>query len=112
MRFVYEFFFMIVIFIFLLVKFIFCVQGEFVFVMFREVKDVLVVDVKEYILGYIIGNDIFCCMYQFLKYLVGQFFFVKVFDKFVFIGLIFISFEVFGDGFQFIVVMKVNGEIR
>src|SRR5687768_11137874 len=78
----HESFLMIVISTLLLVKLTSCVQGELVFVTSREAKDVSVADAKEYILGYTIGNDISCRMYQLPKYSAGQFFFAKAFDKF------------------------------
>jgi 2-keto-4-pentenoate hydratase/2-oxohepta-3-ene-1,7-dioic acid hydratase in catechol pathway len=51
-------------------------------------------------------------MYQLPKYSAGQFFFAKAFDKFAPIGPILVSPEAFGDGLQFALVTKVNGEVR
>ncbi|KAH8912910.1 hypothetical protein BR93DRAFT_942662 [Coniochaeta sp. PMI_546] len=75
-------------------------------------KDVSVKDAKDYILGYTVGNDLSCRMYQLQKYSGGQFFFAKGFDKFAPIGPTLISPEIFGDGSSFSVVTRVNGEVR
>jgi 2-keto-4-pentenoate hydratase/2-oxohepta-3-ene-1,7-dioic acid hydratase in catechol pathway len=87
-------------------------QGELVFVTSREAKNVSVADAKSYILGYTIGNDLSCRMYQLPKYSAGQFFFAKAFDKFAPIGPALISPEAFGDGSKYTIVTKVNGDVR
>jgi 2-keto-4-pentenoate hydratase/2-oxohepta-3-ene-1,7-dioic acid hydratase in catechol pathway len=94
------------------VKLISHVQGELVFVTSKEAKDVSVADAKDYILGYTIGNDISCRMYQLPKYSAGQFFFAKAFDKFAPIGPILISPKAFGNVSQCTLLTKVNGEVR
>lgn len=87
-------------------------QGELVFVTSKDAKDVRVAEAKDYILGYTVGNDLSCRMYQLPKYSAGQFFFAKAFDKFAPIGPTLISPEAFGDGSGYTVVTKVNGDIR
>lgn len=69
-------------------------------------------EAKNYILGYTIGNDLSCRMYQLPRYSAGQFFFAKAFDKFAPIGPSLISPAVFGDGSAFDVVTRVNGDVR
>lgn len=69
-------------------------------------------EAKNFILGYTIGNDLSCRMYQLPKYSAGQFFFAKAFDKFAPIGPTLISPEIFKDGSSFKVVSKVNGQVR
>ncbi|KAB5511434.1 hypothetical protein GE09DRAFT_982072 [Coniochaeta sp. 2T2.1] len=87
-------------------------EGELVFVTSKDAKDVRVAEAKDYILGYTVGNDLSCRMYQLPKYSAGQFFFAKAFDKFAPIGPTLISPEAFGDGSGYTVVTKVNGDIR
>jgi 2-keto-4-pentenoate hydratase/2-oxohepta-3-ene-1,7-dioic acid hydratase in catechol pathway len=87
-------------------------QGELVFVTSKEAKNVPISEAKDYILGYTIGNDLSCRLYQINRYSAGQFFFAKAFDKFAPIGPTLISPEIFGDGSSFTVVTKVNGEVR
>ena len=82
------------------------------FVTSKDVKNVSVAQAKDYILGYTVGNDLSCRMYQLPRYSAGQFFFAKAFDKFVPIGPTLVSLEMFGNGSSFNVVTKVNGEIR
>ncbi len=65
-----------------------------------------------YILGYTIGNDLSCRMFQLAKNQGGQFFFAKAFDKFAPIGPSLISPELFANGASFQIVTKVNGQIR
>ena len=87
-------------------------EGELVFVTSKEAKNVSVADAKNYILGYTVGNDLSCRMYQLPKNSAGQFFFAKAFDKFAPIGPTLVSPEIFGNGSAFKVVTKVNGEVR
>ena len=82
------------------------------FVTSKDAKNVSVAQAKDYILGYTIGNDFSCRMYQLPRYSAGQFFFSKAFDKFAPIGPTLVSPEMFGNGSSFNVVTKVNGEIR
>ncbi|KAH8802422.1 hypothetical protein F5884DRAFT_737958 [Xylogone sp. PMI_703] len=85
-------------------------EGELLFVTSKECRDVSAADAKNYILGYTVGNDLSCRMFQLPKNCGGQFFFSKAFDKFAPIGPTLISPELFDDGFT--VVTKVNGETR
>ncbi|KAG7293975.1 hypothetical protein NEMBOFW57_004036 [Staphylotrichum longicolle] len=87
-------------------------EGELVFVTSKDAKNVSVAEAKDYILGYTIGNDLSCRMYQLPRYSAGQFFFAKAFDKFAPIGPTLVSPETFGNGSSFNVVTKVNGEVR
>ncbi|KAI1024102.1 hypothetical protein LB504_005002 [Fusarium proliferatum] len=77
-----------------------------------ECRDISPKEAKDCILGYTVGNDISCRMYQLPKHSAGQFFFAKAFDKFAPIGPALISPTVFGDGSGFSVEAKVNGEVR
>ncbi|KAJ3466678.1 hypothetical protein MRS44_004242 [Fusarium solani] len=87
-------------------------EGELVFVTSKECRDVSPEDAKNYILGYTVGNDLSCRLFQLPKNSGGQFFFAKAFDKFAPIGPTLISPEVFADGTSFKVVTRVNGETR
>ncbi|KAF5572705.1 bifunctional 4-hydroxyphenylacetate degradation enzyme [Fusarium pseudoanthophilum] len=87
-------------------------EGELVFVISKQCRDISPKEAKDYILGYTVGNDISCRMYQLPKHSAGQFFFAKAFDKFAPIGPALISPAIFGDGSGFTVVAKVNGEVR
>ncbi|KAJ0283570.1 hypothetical protein COL940_004551 [Colletotrichum noveboracense] len=87
-------------------------EGELVFVTSKDAKNVSVSEAKNYILGYTIGNDLSCRMYQLPRYSAGQFFFAKAFDKFAPIGPSLISPSIFGDGSAFDVVTRVNGDVR
>ena len=82
------------------------------FVTSKDAKNISVAEAKDYILGYTIGNDLSCRMYQLPRYSAGQYFFAKAFDKFAPIGPSLISPEIFGDGSSFNVVTRVNGEAR
>ncbi|OJJ36345.1 hypothetical protein ASPWEDRAFT_37912 [Aspergillus wentii DTO 134E9] len=86
-------------------------EGELVFVTSKECRDVSPKDAKEYILGYTVGNDLSCRMFQLQQNSGGQFFFAKAFDNFAPIGPTLISPELFDSG-TFKVVTKVNGEVR
>ncbi|KAJ3454105.1 hypothetical protein MRS44_017999 [Fusarium solani] len=87
-------------------------EGELVFVTSKECRDVSPKDAKNYILGYTIGNDLSCRLFQLPKNSGGQFFFAKAFDKFAPIGPTLISPEVFADNTSTYVLTRVNGEIR
>lgn len=58
------------------------------------------------------GNDLSCRKFQLPANSGGQFFFSKAFDKFAPIGPTLISPELFGDGAEFEVVTRVNGQVR
>ncbi|KAG5749009.1 hypothetical protein H9Q72_011008 [Fusarium xylarioides] len=87
-------------------------EGELVFVTSKQCRDISSKEAKDYILGYTVGNDISCRMYQLPKHSAGQFFFAKAFDKFAPIGPTLISPSIFGDSSSFSVEAKVNGEVR
>ncbi|KAJ0134109.1 hypothetical protein HZ326_22839 [Fusarium oxysporum f. sp. albedinis] len=87
-------------------------EGELVFVTSKQCRDISPKEAKDYILGYTVGNDISCRMYQLPKHSAGQFFFAKAFDKFAPIGPALISPAIFGDGSGFSVEAKANGEVR
>ncbi|KAJ4050754.1 hypothetical protein NW761_005551 [Fusarium oxysporum] len=87
-------------------------EGELVFVTSKQCRDISPKEAKDYILGYTVGNDVSCRMYQLPKHSAGQFFFAKAFDKFAPIGPALISPAIFGDGSSFSVEAKVNGEVR
>lgn len=87
------------------------VQGEFVFVVARECRDITPTEAASYILGYTIGNDLSCRLFQMPEQNGGQFFFAKAFDKFAPLGPTLISPEVFGDGKGFKLITKVNGKV-
>ncbi|KAK5988571.1 Fumarylacetoacetate hydrolase domain-containing-like protein [Cladobotryum mycophilum] len=86
-------------------------EGELVFVTSKDCKNISLAEAKDYILGYTIGNDLSCRMFQLPKNSAGQFFFAKAFDKFAPIGPSLISPELF-DSKSFKVVTRVNGEVR
>ncbi|KAH7124645.1 hypothetical protein EDB81DRAFT_699055 [Dactylonectria macrodidyma] len=87
-------------------------EGELVFVTSKECRDVSPQDAKDYILGYTVGNDLSCRLFQLTKNSGGQFYFAKAFDKFAPIGPTLISPEVFADSTSFNVITRVNGDIR
>ncbi|KAG7425469.1 Fumarylacetoacetate hydrolase domain-containing protein 2 [Fusarium oxysporum f. sp. raphani] len=87
-------------------------EGELVFVTSKQCRDISPKEAKDYILGYTVGNDVSCRMYQLPKHSAGQFFFAKAFDKFAPIGPALISPAIFGDGSGFSVEAKVNGKVR
>ncbi|ORX96763.1 hypothetical protein BCR34DRAFT_497488 [Clohesyomyces aquaticus] len=87
-------------------------EGELVFVTSRECKDVKPSEAKDYILGYTIGNDLSCRMFQLPKNSAGQFFFAKAFDNFAPIGPILISPDLYETAKCGGVTLKLNGEVR
>ncbi|KAJ9148536.1 Fumarylacetoacetase, protein [Pleurostoma richardsiae] len=87
-------------------------EGELVFVTSKTCRDVSQAEAKDYILGYTVGNDLSCRMFQIQKNSGGQFFYAKAFDHFAPIGPTLISPEIFESGIDFSVVTKVNGVIR
>jgi len=86
-------------------------QGEFVFIVSRECRDVSPSEAESYILGYTIGNDLSCRLYQMPDQAGGQFFFAKAFDKFAPLGPTLISPEIFDGGKGFNLVTRVNGKV-
>ncbi|KAJ5645282.1 hypothetical protein N7507_011293 [Penicillium longicatenatum] len=86
-------------------------EGELVFVTSAECRDISPKEAENYILGYTVGNDLSCRMFQLPQNSGGQFFFAKAFDRFAPIGPTLISPELFKSG-DFNLVTKVNGELR
>ncbi|KAH8594578.1 fumarylacetoacetate hydrolase family protein [Bisporella sp. PMI_857] len=86
-------------------------EGELVFVVARECRDISQGEAGSYILGYTAGNDISCRLYQMPEQTGGQFFYAKAFDKFAPMGPTLISPEIFGDGKGFKLVTRVNGKV-
>lgn len=78
----------------------------------RDCKNIKVDEARDYILGYTVGNDLSCRKFQLPGNSGGQFFFSKAFDKFAPIGPTLISAKAFGDGAEFEVVTRVNGQVR
>jgi 2-keto-4-pentenoate hydratase/2-oxohepta-3-ene-1,7-dioic acid hydratase in catechol pathway len=87
------------------------IQGELVFVVARECRDVSLAEAGSYILGYTIGNDLSCRLFQMPEQVGGQFFYAKAFDKFAPLGPILISPDVFGDGKDIKLTTRVNGKV-
>lgn len=86
-------------------------QGELVFVTSRECRDVSVAEAESYIMGYTIGNDLSCRLFQLPAQNAGQFFYAKAFDKFAPIGPVLVSPEVFHQASELKLVTKVDGEV-
>ncbi|KAK4065662.1 hypothetical protein Trihar35433_7782 [Trichoderma harzianum] len=87
-------------------------KGELVFVTSKECKDLSPKEAKDYILGYTVGIDLSCRMFQLPKNQGGQFYFAKAFDKFAPIGPSLISPAIFSNGASFTITTKVNGQVR
>ncbi|KAH3905837.1 hypothetical protein HBH56_214240 [Parastagonospora nodorum] len=87
-------------------------EGELVFVTSEECKDVTESQAKDYILGYTIGNDLTCRMFQLPGNMSGQFFFAKAFDHFAPIDPVLISPKLFESVKRNGLTLKVNGEVR
>lgn len=83
-----------------------------VFVTSKECRDISPSEAKDYILGYTVGNDLSCRLFQLPDNSGGQFFFAKAFDKFAPIGPTLVSPEVYARNPQQRLVTKVNGEVR
>lgn len=77
----------------------------------RECRDLSPEEAGSYILGYTVGNDLSCRLFQMPEQLGGQFFFAKAFDKFAPLGPTLISPEIFGDGKDIKLVTRVNGKV-
>ncbi|KAH9896305.1 fumarylacetoacetate hydrolase family protein [Xylariomycetidae sp. FL2044] len=86
-------------------------EGELVFVTSRTCKDVTVEEAADLILGFTIGNDLSCRLFQLSSQGGGQFFYAKAFDSFAPIGPTLISSGEFSMSKQQL-VLRVNGEIR
>ncbi|OAP63469.1 hypothetical protein AYL99_02696 [Fonsecaea erecta] len=86
-------------------------EGELVFVTSKVCRDVSPKDAESYILGYTIGNDLSCRVFQLPAQNGGQFFYAKAFDKFAPIGPVLVSAEVIQQSEEVKIVTKVNGEV-
>ncbi|KIY03347.1 uncharacterized protein Z520_00038 [Fonsecaea multimorphosa CBS 102226] len=86
-------------------------EGELVFVTSKECRDVSPKEAESYILGYTIGNDLSCRVFQLPAQNGGQFFYAKAFDKFAPIGPVLVSPEIFQQSQEVKIVTKVNGEV-
>ncbi|KAI8630942.1 fumarylacetoacetate hydrolase family protein [Xylariaceae sp. FL1651] len=85
-------------------------EGELVFVTSRTCKDLTESEAADAILGYTIGNDLSCRLFQLPDQGGGQFFYAKAFDNFAPIGPTLISKEAFSMSKR--LTTKVNGEVR
>ncbi|KIW92097.1 uncharacterized protein Z519_07081 [Cladophialophora bantiana CBS 173.52] len=86
-------------------------EGELVFVTSKECRDISPEEAESYILGYTIGNDLSCRVFQLPAQNGGQFFYAKAFDKFAPIGPVLISPEIFQQNKEVKIVTKINGEV-
>lgn len=86
-------------------------EGELTFVTSKTCRDISPSEAESFILGYTVGNDLSCRMYQMPDQMAGQFYFAKAFDKFAPIGPALISPEVFGKGEGMKLVTRVNGKV-
>lgn len=63
-------------------------------------------------MGYTVGNDLSCRMFQLPKNSAGQFYFAKAFDHFAPIGPVLISPELYESAKLDGITVKVNGDVR
>ena len=77
----------------------------------RECRDITPEEASSYILGYTVGNDLSCRIFQLPEQAGGQFFFAKAFDKFAPIGPVLVAPEVFAKGEGLRLVTRLNGEV-
>ncbi|CAJ2511997.1 Uu.00g076220.m01.CDS01 [Anthostomella pinea] len=85
-------------------------EGELVFVTSRTCKDLTESEAADAILGYTIGNDLSCRLFQLPTQGGGQFFYAKAFDNFAPIGPTLVSKDEFSMSKK--LTLRVNGEIR
>ncbi|KAI0019445.1 fumarylacetoacetate hydrolase family protein [Xylariomycetidae sp. FL0641] len=85
-------------------------EGELVFVTARTCKDLTESEAADAILGYTIGNDLSCRLFQLPSQGGGQFFYAKAFDNFAPIGPTLVSADAFS--LKEKLTLRVNGEIR
>ncbi|KAI1132175.1 fumarylacetoacetate hydrolase family protein [Nemania abortiva] len=85
-------------------------EAELVFVTSRTCKDLTEAEAADAILGYTIGNDLSCRLFQLPKHSGGQFFYAKAFDNFAPIGPALVSPDAFSMSAR--MTLKVNGEQR
>ncbi|SPJ80012.1 related to bifunctional 4-hydroxyphenylacetate degradation enzyme [Fusarium torulosum] len=85
-------------------------EGELVFVTSRACRDVNAKEAQSCILGYTVGNDISCRLYQLPEQCGRQFYFAKAFDKFAPIGPTLVHPDVIGQGEGLKLITRLNGE--
>lgn len=76
-----------------------------------EVKDVSPSEAESAILGYTIGNDLSCRLFQHPTQNAGQFFYAKAFDKFAPIGPVLVSPEIYRHCQPIRLTTKVSGAL-
>lgn len=81
------------------------------FVTSQEVKDVSPSEAESAILGYTIGNDLSCRLFQHPTQNAGQFFYAKAFDKFAPIGPVLVSPEIYRQCQPIRLTTKVSGAL-
>ncbi|KAI1167235.1 fumarylacetoacetate hydrolase family protein [Nemania serpens] len=86
-------------------------EAELVFVTSRTCKDITEAEAADAILGYTIGNDLSCRLFQMPQHSSGQFFYAKAFDHFAPIGPALVSRDALSLSATR-VTLKVNGEKR
>ncbi|PCH01524.1 Hypothetical protein PENO1_042660 [Penicillium occitanis (nom. inval.)] len=86
-------------------------EGELVFVTSKECRDVTPEEANSYILGYTIGNDLSCRVFQMPEQNGGQFFYAKAFDKFAPIGPVLVNSAIYRNGDGARLTTRVNGEV-
>ncbi|KAI3317508.1 hypothetical protein HD806DRAFT_527024 [Xylariaceae sp. AK1471] len=87
-------------------------EAELVFVTAKTCKDLTENEAAEAILGYTLGNDLSCRLFQLPNEGGGQFFYAKAFDHFAPIGPALISKKAFSSLSSARMTLKVNGEKR
>lgn len=83
-------------------------EFEFVIIFGKEVKNVFEVDVFDYVFGYIVCNDIFFCVLQFVQM---QWCYFKGFDGVCFIGFVLVFKDVIKDVGKFRFRGLKNGKV-
>lgn len=86
-------------------------EGELVFITSAECRDVSPEEAGSYILGYTIGNDLSCRLFQTPEQNGGQFFYAKAFDKFAPIGPVLVAPTIFRKAQNPKLTTRVNGEV-
>lgn len=80
----------------------------------KDVKNVIFDSVLDYVVVFIVGNDVLVCKLQRDLVLVGgilQWGFFKGFDIFVFLGFVFVRLDFVGDLKRFFFKIVVDGEM-
>ncbi|KAI1754703.1 fumarylacetoacetate hydrolase family protein [Xylaria castorea] len=86
-------------------------EAELVFVTSRTCKNLTESEAADAILGYTVGNDLSCRLYQTPEQSGGQFFFAKAFDNFAPIGPTLVGRDAFST-LSTRMTLKVNGDTR